>query len=212
MLPNSTLSLTPQPAPFLPPRGTVRFSPLFGQSDVHFGGVAISDPSQGVSFQLWTAFIQGGDILLTAPNTPAFVRLPGVNAVWVALAFDQNAREFIAYADKFGNASFVWFDTLINNFRTTALAGVVPRVFAAFDDSRPVQLPQSDVILAYVRGNELFFRAQRERFVAEHDLGPAPATLVQVGMNQRNRFQFAFQNVQGSRVLPPAEFSPGAVK
>lgn len=208
MLPNSTLSLTPQPAPFLPPRGNTRFSLLSGQSDVHFGGIHLGDPSQGVSVQLWTAFIVNNDILLSAQNTPAFVRLPRVNAAWVALAFDQNAREFIAYADKLGNANFFWFDTLINNFRTTAIAGVVPRVFAAFDDSRPIQLSQSDVILAYVRSNELFFRAQRERFGVEHDLGAAPATMVQIGMNHANRFQFAFQNVQGNSVLPPAEWKP----
>lgn len=208
MLPNSTLSLIPIQGSFLPPRGNVRFSALAGQSDVHFGGVHLGDPSQGISSQLWAAFVSNGDILMSAPNTPAFVRLPGVNAAWVALAFDQNAREFIAYADKLGNASFFWFDTLINNFRTTAIPGIVTRVFAAFDDSRPIQLSQSDVILAYVRSGELFFRAQRDRFGIEHDLGPAPAALAQTGMNQHNRFQFAFQNVQGGNVLPPSEWKP----
>lgn len=208
MLPNSVISTTPVPAPFLPPRTAVRYSAVAGQSDVHLGGVALGDPSQGIIAQLWTAFTDGTNILLSAPNTPPFVRLSNVNAVWVALAFDQNAREFIAYADIAGNANFFWFDSTISGFRTSALVGVVNRVFASLDDSRQAESSAADVILAYQRGTEFFFRAQRERFGVEHDLGAAPATLVQIGMSHANRFQFAFQNVQGNSVLPPAEWKP----
>jgi hypothetical protein len=210
MLPNHILSAIPEPAPFLPPRTNIRFSAQSGLSDTHYGGIAIGDPSHGLQYQLWTAYTDStGSVYLQAPNTPAFVQLPNVGAVWVALAFDQNARVFIAYAQANGSAFYYWFDSTIPGYRTTPLNGVVPRVFASLDDSRVLELNSSDVILAYVRTGTLYFRAQRDRFGVEYTLGAAPATLVQIGMNHGNRFQFAFQNVQGNSVLPPSEWNPG---
>jgi hypothetical protein len=209
MLPNHVLSTRPIPAPFLPPRTNIRFSAQAGMSDTHYGGIAIGDPSHGLSYQLWTCYTDStGSVYLQAPNTPPFVQLANVGAVWVALAFDQNARVFIAYAQKNGSAFYYWFDSTISGYRTTALSGVVPRVFAALDDARPLEISSSDVVLAYVRAGILYFRAQRDRFGVEYTLGTAPATLVQIGMNRVNRFQFAFQNVQGNSVLPPAEWNP----
>lgn len=209
MIPNNVLSTTPIVGPFLPPRTTIRFSAVSGHSDVHFGGIAIGDPSHGISYQLWTCFTDGVSIWLQAPNTPAFVQLPNVNAIWVALAFDQNARVFIAYADVNGNTSYYWFDSAISSYRTSQLSGIVFRPFASLDDSRVALLQFSDVLLAYVRAGRLYLRAQRDRFGVEYNLAAAPATLVQIGMSHADRFQFAFQNVQGVGGLPPAEWNIG---
>lgn len=207
MLPNHVLSTTPVPSVFLPPRQNIRFSAFTGLTDTHFGGIHISDASQGYLYQLWTANIFNGDIWLSAPNTPIFKYLSGVNATWVGLAFDQSANIFIAYTDINGNASYYWFDTTIPGYRTNTLSGTIHRAFAALDDSRTAESSNNDVILAYVRSNTLFFRAQRDRFGVEYNLGAAPATLVQIGMNHVLRFQFAFQNVQGNKTVPPVEYS-----
>ena len=209
MLPNAALSSTVEYAPFLPPRTSVRFSSAAGAQDIHYGGVALGDPTQGIQYQLWTAYISGGDIWLSAPNTPAYKFLPGVGATWVALAFDQNAREFLAYSTESENAYYYWYDSTIPGYTTTALPGSVPRVFAALDDARQQESSTADIILAYERTGELYFRAQRDRYGVEYALGAFAATLVQVGMNEVFRFQFAFQNVQGVHSLPPAEFNPG---
>jgi hypothetical protein len=185
----------------------VRFSTLTGLTDTHFGGVAISNASQGYLYQLWTATILNGDIWLSAPNTPIFKYLSGTNATWVGLAFDQSANIFLAYTDINGNAKYYWFDSTIPGYRTSTLSGVVHRVFAALDDSRLVESSNNDVIFAYTRSGTLYFRAQRDRFGTEYNLGAAPATLVQVGMSHVLRFQFAFQNVQGSNTVPPVEYA-----
>ena len=209
MIPAHSLSSTPLPSAFLPPRTNVRFSATAGLSDTHFGGVALGDPSQGITYQLWTASTDGVNISLSAPNTPPFVFLAGVHAVWVALAIDQNARAFIAYATNVGTAFYYWFDSTIPGYRTTQIPGLVFRPFATLDDNRIAELVSSDIILTYVRGGTLYFRAQRDRFGVEYTLGAAPATLVQVGMNNKFRLQFAFQNVQGIGGLPPAEWNLG---
>ncbi len=210
MLPNNALSVTPIPSFFLPPRQVVRFSAIAGLSDQHFGGVQLGDSSQGLSYQIWTAFINGTNVEVTAPNQSSpTVILTGVQADWVGLAFDQNGRPFITYAySKTGAGFYYWFDTLLGEFVTTAIPGFVPRAFAALDDIRPAQSNTSDIILAYVRAGSLYMRVQRDRFGIEYNLGAVPATLVQIGMNHVLRFQFAFQNVQGDKVLPPVEYSP----
>jgi hypothetical protein len=207
-LPNNTLSSTPLPAPFNFPRQSVRYSAVAGMSDVHLGGVALGDPSQGLSYQLWQCYADSvGNIWLTAPNTPAYAILPNVGAAWVALAFDQNSRVFIAYATSSGNAFYYWFDSTIPGYRTSNLTGDILRVFAALDDNRPITISGSDVILAYVRLGVLYMRVQRDRFGVEYTLGNALATMVQIGMNAGFRFQFAFQNAQGTDPVPPAEYT-----
>lgn len=207
-LPQNALSSTPLPAPFQAPRNVVRFTAFQGTVDTHMGGIALGDPSQGLSYQLWTAQIINGVVYLSAPNTAPFAFIsPGSQYVWVALSFDQNARAFIAYADAIGNAFYYWFDTTIPGYRTTGLAFGTTRVFAALDDIRPVENTNNDIILAYVRASTLFYRQERDRFGVEYNLGAAPATLVQIGMNTKWRFQFAFQNVKGaSGFLPPQEW------
>jgi hypothetical protein len=209
VLPNNVLSTTVEAAPFIPPRNTVRFSFVAGQFDVHYGGIGIGNPSAGLSYQLWTAYSDGTNILLEAPNTPAFVELANVFPTWVALAFDQNARPFIAYTTANGSGFYYWFSTLANAFVTTQLpAGNYSRIFAALDDLRPANIGNSDIILAYTRGGQLYMRQERDRYGIEYDLATAPqALLVQIGMNINWRFQFGFQDVQGNQLLPPVEMA-----
>lgn len=211
-LPNQVLSTTPVPSFFLPPRQAVRFSNIAGRVDVHLGGIAISDASQGLQYQLWTATLVEGTVFLSAPNTPSFALLTGlgVDTVWVGLAFDQNARPFITYANLAGVCHYYWFNPIANQFVTDLLPRVVYRPFACVDDQQPAELGISDIIFAYVSAGTLYFRAQRDRYTIEYTLGTAPATLVQVGMSHVNRFQFAFQNVQtNGSALPPAEWNLG---
>lgn len=211
VIPNDVLSTIPVPAPFAAPRTGVRFSAQSGLSDQHYGGIALADASRGITYQVWTATIEGANINLSAPAAQPFTVLSGVNAAWVALAFDQNAREFIAYADGLGNASYYWYDSTIPGFRTSTLTGPIFQVFAALDDSRAVESTNSDILLCYVRSGTLYMRAQRDRYGTEYNLGLVPgidhtAQLVQVGMNLNWRFQFAFQNVQQAG-LAPAEWN-----
>jgi hypothetical protein len=207
MMPNDALSAVPIKGQFLPPRASVRFSPTAGMYDTHFGGVAIGNPSLGIVYQLWGAYTDGHNVWVTAPNTPAFILLANVGAVWVALAFDQNANIFVAYADKNGNASYYWFNSIVQGYVTSQLPGVVPRVFAALDDNRSALSQTADILLCYVRAGVLYMRQQRDRYGVEYTLGAAPAALVQVGMSTVDRFQFAFQNVQGNSVVPPVELA-----
>lgn len=180
--------------------------------DVHPGGIALGNASHGLSYQTWVCRSDGTDIYLSAPNTPELKQLPNANAVWVSLAFDQNSRPFIGYVTAAGTAFFYWFNTLTNQFTTTQLptSGTYDRIFSAIDDLRPQNLTASDIILCYVRGSTIFMRVQRDRFGVEYTLGTVPwGKLVQMYMNIKFRFQFAFQAVQVGAVapVPPGEYN-----
>lgn len=209
MMPNNALSSTPVPGNFLPPRTQPRVSAAAGTADQAYGGVAIGDASQGIRYQVWTAYADpSGNLWLEAPNTAAYEFLPGVGAAWVALAFDQSARIFLAWSTSTGAASYYWYDSTITAYRVSTLVGYIPRIFASLDDARPAQSTQSDILLVYELSGQLYMRQQRDRFGVAYDLGTAPsgAPLAQIGPSTVNRFQFAFKSTQGNVGLPPVEY------
>lgn len=163
------------------------------------GGIALSDPSQGLQVQLWTAVADAEKVTLSAPNlAEPLLLLPEPNVTNLTLAFDQNMNFSLAYM-QYGTARLHWFDTFVDEYVTTSFAGAsTPRV--TLDDKRELQSTNSDLILAYVLNNNLYFRLQRERFLNERLLQEnVNAKLVQMGMNVKNRLQFRLQP-QRSRV------------
>ena len=175
--------------------------------DYSLGPIALGDPSHGLTYQTWTLRSDGSNIYLSAPNTPEYVFFAGTAAVWVALAFDQNGRVFIAWtANQVGQSYYYWYDTTIPGYRITALSGTVKRVFAMLDDPRTAESSSNDILFTYVRLGVLYLRQQRDRFGVEYNFGAAPGNLVQFGMNHKLRMQFAFLNTDGGGGLPPQEY------
>jgi hypothetical protein len=208
-MPNNALSSHPVVGAFLPPRTALRNTPALGLIDVHPGPVALSNPTLGITYQLWQVRGDANNIYLSAPNTPEFKVLPGQSAIWVALAFDQNGNVFIAWtANNTGQSYYYWFDTTIPGYRISAIPGVVNRVFACLDDNRNAEFQVDDVMVSYVRAGQLYFRQQRDRFGVEYSLGAAPGAIVQFYMSHVLRMQWAFQNTLGNAGVPPQEFSP----
>lgn len=173
-------------------------NPWSRRADVsfHWGPIAIQDPSQGLRARLWRARSVGNAILLSAPGV--------ADGIWythtedleqVSLSFDQNGRPAVAFVDSVGGTYLRWFDPVVNDVVNMPLVGITPRV--TLDDSRPLNLSNSDIILGYVRGGVVRYRIQRERFQDEHTppigVGGAPAQasrLHHISMNSNLRLQF----------------------
>lgn len=190
MLPDGVLSSTPVRGAMVSPDNLVT-SP---RRDYERGGVAIGDASKGLSVRDWSAWIVGDDIWIGPVGEPGQVYLHAPGVTEVALAFDQAMRPHIAYVAA-GQAAFYWYDTAAGQFTTMALEGVTtPRL--ALDEHRAQHIAASDVILAYVRAGNLYFRQQRDRFQIEYLLaetvraGGRVGLLVAMGMSSRNRLQF----------------------
>lgn len=194
MIPEHRLSATPQVAPF---RYGDSFDPSNNLTDYEMGGIALSDPTQGLEYQLWTARCDAktGVISLAAPgvaSTPVFMA-PGTTEL--SFCFDQNMRPFFAYVQE-GQAKYRWFDTITGQNEIVILGPTDTNPRCCMDDKRPYQTAQgaNDIILAYVRAGSLYFREQRDRFGVEYLLKTGVSgKLLRVGMNRGLRLQFLFE-------------------
>ncbi len=201
MLPNHVASSVPLPAAFLSPKTQDKDD----LSDICWGGAALGDASAGLQVQDWAVSLLDSDSVVYTPQltgTPTTVLTvtTGHPVVWLAGAFDQSMRVAIAYVSQ-GLGYFYYFDTLSNAYVTIALPLGAVRPFVTLDDVRSAALNSSDIIVSYLNTltGHLYFRAQRDRFGVEYDLGAVPPglALVQVGMNAALRLQFHFELLAG---------------
>lgn len=188
MLPDNALSTEPVPGTYLHPDGLVT-SPL---QDYELGGVALNDPSEGLQVKVWTCFVDGTNIMIQPAGgaSEALFEAPGTTEV--ALAFDQNMRPAVAFKQA-GVCKLRWYDTAVGEQVITSFAGV-DNIRLALDDKRPTQNAANDIIMAYTKGGNLYFRAQRDRFGVEYllEANIGPGRLLRLGMTTANRLQFEF--------------------
>lgn len=159
------------------------------------GGIGLNDPSQGLMVQLWKVYARDTKVFITSELHPSDILLfeRGDIITEVSLAFDQNMRPFVAFVQGEGELAttwFWWYDTAVSQQVFTQLVDArSPR--ATLDDKRKMQSLSSDIILAYVKNNNLYMRQQRERFEVEYLLYEGiNGSLVKVGMSDKNRVQF----------------------
>lgn len=190
MIPNQILSTIPIPRPYLEKVNDYNL-PLI---DYEMGGVALNDVSQGLQVKLWTLYMVGDDVTISAPDVAPTVVFTAQNITELSLAFDQSMQPVIAFVQA-EEARLYWYDTTVPGYTTTIFPDATsPRV--ALDDKRPQFVPLSDVILAYVKDNNLYFRAQRDRYLIEYLLKTnVNASLVTIGMTTNLRFKFKMKTL-----------------
>ncbi len=196
MIPMGRLSTTAMSAAFKSPDSV---DPPSGLVDYELGGIGLNDPSQGLQVQVWTARIDPAtdDVLVGAGASPEVAVFNAPNVTELSLAFDQNMRPVIAYVQA-GQAKLRWYDTVPGTNVITTLASDVQWPKVTLDDKRDTQttVGANDVILAYVRNNNLYYRQQRDRFETEYLLKTdVNGRLLRVGMNELNRLQFMFEEI-----------------
>lgn len=157
--------------------------------DYELGGIALNDSSKGLKVKVWTLYLDDNNVMIKADGvvpTVLFTR-PGIREL--SLAFDQNMRPFVAFVQH-TETWFWWYDTFDNTVKFTQLVGAIsPR--CTLDDKRLIAQNTSDIILGYVKANNLYMRYQRDRYTIEYLLKTnVAATLVTIGMARNNRIRF----------------------
>lgn len=208
MIPNGALSSSPAPGGILSPDDLFRYRCPW--IDYERGGAAIGDTSQGFDVYTWRLTYNTGDPasnllgcrslsqlnsyqglildVLDATVINPIPLFPTGDVTEVSLAFDQNMRPTIAYVEG-GAASLYWYDTAAERQVTTPLGYSVQFPRVALDDKRQTQSGTSDVVLVYLWGGQLCFRAQRDRFKEQYVLKRTNATSIgRVGMGDNWRF------------------------
>lgn len=190
MIPLNTLSTTFINSPFIEKVNDIR-APLI---DYEMGGVALNNASQGLKVKLWTLYLEGHDVKVSADGVEPVTLFTRAGIRELSLAFDQNMRPFVAFM-QYDEAWFWWFDTLDSTAKFTQLINAYsPR--CTIDDKRTIAQNTSDIILAYVKDNNLYMRYQRDRYTIEYLLrSNINARLVTVGMAKNNRLRFKLRYV-----------------
>lgn len=188
MIPNHTFMMAPPSSPFL-------WGAELLSTDVEsweMGGVGISDPSKGLTHQLWHGVLDKdtGTVLLDAPNTPQFVLYSEAGITQMDFSFDQNMKPCLAFTQN-GVAKFWWYNTVNLQYEIITLTGAMTPL-TLLDDKREGLLGSSDIILFYLRNGRLYYREQRDRFTVEYDSGISGVRrLVRVGFTEGLRVQLA---------------------
>jgi hypothetical protein len=168
--------------------------------DYELGGVALNDPSQGLQVKPWKARLSYdaatsiGGIYIGAPDVEEVLFYSQRGITEMSLAFDQNMQPFICFMQN-GQAKYYWFDPTIPGYTTATMAAGVTSPKCCIDDKRKIQTGTSDIILAYIRAGNLYYREQRDRFTIEYLLKTGVVgEVLKVGMTHINRLMFAIGN------------------
>lgn len=193
MLPGNVLSTTPRPSRFSGARSGATSKTI----DYEDGGRAIQDTTQGLLYQRWRARLFNAGkpdayVMLDAREVPEFewLTVPGMEEI--SFTFDPSMRPTVAYVTD-GQAYLNWYDTVANAYVTTMLAADVETPRVTLDDKRFLGsegYQRSDVILAYTRGGNLYYRQQRDRYTIERLLKTDVTPLIKIGFNRQLRLQF----------------------
>ncbi len=186
-LPQNIVSSPGVPGEFLVP-DNAPYDPFL---DFEMGGTELGDANAGRLVKSWTTFMEGTDVYVapSADLADKTLVVSGTGITTIALAFDSNMNVTLAYMQD-GTLKLYWYDLAENDYVITEYAGATSGRVST-DEKRQGLESISDVIFAYTRANNLYYRQQRDRYTIERLLGSAPGgTLLRMGMNQYNRMQF----------------------
>lgn len=209
-IPGDTLSTPALPARMLTPDDVGR--PLRTE-DYELGGIALNDPTQGLRVQNWRARLVGNEIrVAAAPYDTEQLLITDTGITELSLAFDQNMKPVLAYMAQ-NQAKLWWYDSLAGAQVTTILPAGVRSPYLAMDDKRDFANGSNDVILAYIIGNRLCYRQQRDRYNTERTLKWFSGNAVSIrrmGFSAGLRLQFELAGLQNRPLARPylAGWSP----
>ena len=188
--PGDVLSTVPVPGAFIGAGGEALISRTFDFED---GPIALQDPTKGMDYQQWRAYIKDEKVWIEADNlAPSVLLNPTGNTITdISICFSQNADLHYAWVDA-GVARFRWYDTLTAQFQTMTLPSGAATPKCTLDDKRTSQTGRSDIILSYIKSDGgLYFRKQRDRFGVEYLLDAGPfISIEKLYMNSGLRLQW----------------------
>lgn len=206
MIPDNELSMRAMPASFQYPDGIV-LNKL--TEDYEMGGIALQNPTQGLRVQPWFTYWDENDS--TVYTKPGIVGEPiplftEADVFELGFTFDQSMRWVSGTFTTDGKFRLRWYDTAVGGYVTTVMEGLTA-FRLCHDDKRaiPIQVGHTDVLLTYIKDNNLYIRNQRERFIIEHLLQadlPNNLRITNFGMNDRWRVQWRLRYRRPGELLP----------
>ena len=179
--------------PVLKPYLTASTLPNTDVVGYSLGPKFLQNPFDGLDYQIWRVRLINYDVSLTAPNTPEYLLYSARGITAVAISFDQNARLLLLYI--IAEELFLyWHDPVVQSYRHTLLDTGVTSARITLDDVRRSQIPFSEVVIGYVKNNNLYARNQKDRYGVPYLLQEGVAgRIIKIGMSRGLRLQFLFE-------------------
>jgi hypothetical protein len=176
MMPDNVFSTETYLADFLDPHARSLKDPLI---DYAKGGIALNDPSEGLNYQVWRAYVTDEGVWVRRDGIDdSQLVIAGENIDYVSLSFDQNMNPAISYRQA-DIVKLYWFDTVASAMVTTEypMASVGCLVHDDVRDSR-VQNGKSDILFFTVENDMIQHRRQRDRYSTLYPLANIPIELL----------------------------------
>ena len=137
------------------------------KTDYEDGPIGIADASQGLYVQVWGGQAFDLGVFIESNATGRIDIMSALNITTMSFTFDQNGRVVVVYT-QYGNTRIWWYDTTLSDYTTSTIGtGITsPKVF--LDEKRPIFAASSDIILGYIKNDNLYFRQQRDRYEIEY--------------------------------------------
>ena len=157
------------------------------------GGPEFRNPVEGITGTVWKIrVLENKHVYLSSLTFPEQKMFEGNFIHHMSFAFDVNMNPVYTYLDT--EECFIrWYDTAIGAENTISLGSDIATPTLDLDDRREMFFSNSDVILSYIKKDDLalYHRIQRERFTIERKLHDGPFLgIVKTGMNKKLRFQY----------------------
>lgn len=132
------------------------------------GGPVLNDATQGLTGYVWQAYLEGDKIMVKREDhdTPHHITTKAM-VTQLDITVDQNMRAFLTYVAA-GRAYYYHFNAEDSSYSEVVLPETVKFPRCELDVRELEKIPESDIILGYIREGNLCYRLQRERFLKEH--------------------------------------------
>jgi len=167
--------------------------------DYSFGPIAIGDGVAGVDVKVWEFSYIGNDVVCkpideSLPSTVLFTK-PGITEL--SGTFSQGGRAAVAYMAG-GSAWIWWYHSTFSAYDHYELIGCSsPKLRLDEPHLIATSIDKNDMILVYIKSNNLYYRQQRSKFETEILLTDAVVgvgyRISAMGMDNSNRLHIEIQ-------------------
>lgn len=182
--------------------------------DISLGPIALNVSKGKLNSRYWVVYQEAGNVNIAGaidgewqPAIAVFTE--PVEITKISLTFDQLGRTLVFYNTDTSDLKLYWYNPVTETSEVKSL-GIGYDPVACFDFPQDTNQSFSDMLVFYVRGQQVYMRIQRDRFDIEYEC-PANQpgiTITSAGLRVDNRLQVVYEYVDGDYEPPIVPMPP----
>ena len=163
------------------------------------GPISLSDTSKGLAYKFWAVAFDPitKEILLIEDGVETVLYTETEDVDSMSISFTQNASVSVSTVTASKLLKLYWYDIAIPDYTVDILETLVSQAELSMDMISHPADPHSDILLAYIKEQELFVRVQREDYlVARVTVANDVKAITAIGMSETRRFQITYRGAE----------------